>query len=347
MSDDTPEPIFGISASRGFEQWLAAQKASIAFSTYQVGKVFLIGLKPDGRLWVFNRDVGRCLGLAVHGPELWIAAESRIYRFIDGLTERPSDASDALYVPQAAYFTGDVDAHDIAIGSAGPVFANTRFNCLAAPSQTHNFRPLWKPSFISRLVAEDRCHLNGVALVDGRAKYVTCISSTDTYDSWREHRVGGGVVIDVDSSEIVGRDLGMPHSPRWRAGKLWLLNSATGELGHLDLKSGGFVPLCFCPGYLRGLAFVGEHFALVGLSRTRGEKLLTGLPLDEALAKREVASRCGIYVIDIRSGAIVHSLAIEGVVSELYDVVAIPGIRQPSMIGLDSEEQKRTISIEA
>jgi len=342
-------PVFEIDASRGFESWLAEQRVSIAFTTYQVGKIFFIGLKPDGRLWVFNRDIGRCLGLAISGRELWVAGERQIFRFIDAMAGKGAapDGTDALYVPQAAYFTGDLDAHDVALTPGGEaVFVNTRFNCLAGVSQTHSFRALWKPPFIGTLVAEDRCHLNGVALAAGRPKYATCVSKSDTFDAWRDHRDGGGAVIDVESGEIVCEGLSMPHSPRLRGEELWVLNSGTGELGRVDRGARKFEPLCFCPGYLRGLAFAGDRFALVGLSKPRDTKTFLGLPLDHALAERGISPRCGIYVIDLGTGAVVHSLNIEGVVTELYDVVAIPSVRQPGMVGLASEEQKRTVSIE-
>ncbi len=343
------KPVFEINASRGFEGWLAEQRASIAFTTYQVGKIFFVGLKPDQSLWVFNRDIGRCLGLAVAKDELWVAGGSQVFRFHNAMAEESSvrTGPDALYVPQVGYFTGDLDAHDIAVTSGGDaVFVNTRFNCLATVSLTHSFRALWRPPFISKLATEDRCHLNGLALADGRAKYVSCVARSDTFDGWRDHRESGGLVVDAETADIVCEGLSMPHSPRVHSGKLWVLNSGTGELGSVDQKSGRFEPLCFCPGYLRGLAFAGVHFALVGLSKPRDNKTLSGLPLDPALSRRDIAPRCGIYVIDLRTGDVVHSLNIEGIVSELYDVALIPGVRQPSMVGLNSEEQKRTISVE-
>src|SRR5258705_9155317 len=104
------QPIFELFASRGFESWLRAFKASFALTTYQVGKIFFIGLKPDGKLWVFNRDIGRCLGLTVAGADLWVTGGPQIYRFRDAMRDEPSDTRngpDALYVPQIAYFTGD------------------------------------------------------------------------------------------------------------------------------------------------------------------------------------------------------------------------------------------------
>src|SRR6185369_3064873 len=151
-------------------------------------------------------------------------------------------------------------------------------------------------------------------------------------------------VVDIETGDIVCSGLSMPHSPRWHDGALWVLNSGRGELGRVNLATGSFDPVCFCPGYLRGLAFI-DRFALVGLSKPRENRTFAGLPLDAALHERNIAARCSLYVVDTRTGDIAHSVGIEGVVTELYDVTVIPDAKQPSMIGLNSEEQKRTISI--
>jgi uncharacterized protein (TIGR03032 family) len=341
------DPVFAVQASRGFSAWLKQHRSSIAVSTYQVGKLFFFGTRPDGSLWVFNRNVGRCLGMAVHGNDLWVTADSQILKFVNVLDagETSSEGHDAVYVPQVAYFTGDVDAHDLAVtGDGGLVFANTLFNCIAAPSTQKSFEIVWKPDFIARIAAEDRCHLNGIALRDGKPAFVTVVARSDTFDGWRDQRGNGGAVIDIESGETVCEGLSMPHSPRWHDGKLWLHNSGTGEFGHVDLKSGRFEPIAFCPGYLRGLDFLGGC-AAVGLSRPRGNKTFSGLALDDELERRKMQPRCGAYFIDLKSGDIVHSLAIEGVVEELYDVCIIRDRSQPTAIGVNSPEAKRMISL--
>ena len=348
-TESTDQPVFEIKISRGFEAWLRDRRTSIAFTTYQIGKLFFIGLKPDGRIWVFNRNIGHCMGIAISGSELWAAGGSKVLRFRDPMWGGTSVSTepDAFYMPQVSYFTGDLDAHDIVIDEDNrPVFVNTRFNCLATVSPTHSFREVWRPPFISKLAAEDRCHLNGVALKAGRVKYVTAVSQSDIYDGWRDHRSDGGVVIDVESGQIVCSGLSMPHSPRVLGDQLWVLNSGTGELGRVDIESRRFEPLCFCPGYLRGLAFIDNNYALVGLSKPRGNKTFDGLRLENAMKEREISPRCGFYVIDLGSGDVVHSVSIEGIVTELYDVAALPGIRQPTMAGLNGEDGQRFITIE-
>jgi len=254
---------------------------------------------------------------------------------------------DRIFAPRVAYTTGDLDTHDIAVRADGQViFVNTQFNCLSMLDENASFRPIWRPPFISKLVAEDRCHLNGLALKDGKPAYVTVVSRSDVVDGWRDRRRDGGCVIDVESGEVVVQGLSMPHSPRWYRGKLWVHNSGAGYFGSIDLQRGVFEPLTFCPGYLRGLSFVGD-FALVGLSRPRHEKTFGGLPLDENLAQRGVDARCGIHVIDLRTGDIAYWLRIEGAVEELYDVVTLDGVRNPAVLPLESDELRKTVTVDA
>ena len=218
--------------------------------------------------------------------------------------------------------------------------------CLAALSEAHSFKPLWQPAFISKLAAEDRCHLNGLAMRDGQPAYVTAVGCSDVADGWREHRADGGVVIDVNTNEIVCSGLSMPHSPRWHNGRLWLLNSGTGDFGYVNPQTGQFEPVCFCPGYMRGLSFHGD-FALIGISKPRHNKTFSGLALDVNLKSRHAEARCGVQVVDLRTGDVVHWLRMEGVVEELYDVVVLPGVRRPMALGFKTDEIRRILSIEA
>jgi uncharacterized protein (TIGR03032 family) len=343
------QPAFEITTSRQFLSWLNEQKLSLAFSTYQIGKLFSLGLKANDELAVFERSFNRCMGLcpSANGRGFYLSSLYQIWRFENSLSPgEQADGFDALYIPQLGFTTGDCDIHDMAVDANGDlVFVNTLFSCLATTSSTHSFRPLWKPAFISRLAAEDRCHLNGLAMRDNHPAYATAASPSDAADGWREHRSDGGVVIDVQSNEIITTGLSMPHSPRWHDGHLWLCNSGTGEFGTIDLSTGQFEPLTFCAGYLRGAAFYG-NYALLGTSKSRHNKTFSGLPLDDALIQRNVEARCGIQVVDLRSGDAVHWVQFDGIVDELYDVITLPGIRNPSLIGFKNDQIRRLISIE-
>ncbi|MCF2147028.1 TIGR03032 family protein [Desmonostoc muscorum LEGE 12446] len=350
-----------MNASRQFSPWLLEQNLSLAFTTYQAGKLFFIGLQPSGKLSVFERTFERCMGLYASGSTLYMSSLYQLWRFENILQPgQIHDNYDAVYLPQMSYVTGDLDIHDIALSnspqangkiperelnnSENLIFVNTLFSCLAKVSPTHSFIPLWQPPFISKLAAEDRCHFNGLAMRDGQPRYVTVISQSDVAEGWRDRRADGGCVIDVESNEIILKGLSMPHSPRWYRDKLWLLNSGTGDFGYVDLERGSFEPVAFCPGYMRGCAFHGD-FAIVGISQPRHNKTFSGLPLDEKLQQKNAEPRCGLLVIDLRSGDIVHSLRMEGVVMELYDVVALAGVRRPMAIGFKSDEIRRLVTM--
>src|SRR5947207_9982868 len=144
----------------------------------------------------------------------------------------------------------------------------TRFSCLCTLDPDYSFVPRWQPPFISALAAEDRCHLNGLAMVDGRPRYVTALGESDTARGWRANKPRGGCLIDVDSGAVLSRGLSMPHSPRWHDGRLWVLESGTGQLLLIDGATGRRQRIAEVPGFGRGLAMAGPY-AFIGLSKIR------------------------------------------------------------------------------
>ena len=342
----TDAPMLEALPSRQFTSWLAEQRVSLAFTTYQTGKLFLVGLQADGRLSLFERTFNRCLGLWGDGQTLWMSSLYQLWRLENVLPAGElSNDFDRLYVPRVGYVTGDLDIHDVAVDADGRVvFVNTLFGCLATVNDRYSFVPLWRPPFLSKLAAEDRCHLNGLALEHGRPAYVTAVSQSDVADGWRDRRRDGGCLIDVRTNETVAAGLSMPHSPRVHRDQLWLLNSGTGHFGRVDRSTGRFEPLTFCPGYSRGLSFFGD-FAVVGLSVCRENRTFQGLDLEASLCTHDAEAHCGLCVIDLRSGDLVHWLWLTGVVQELYDVVVLPGVRRPSALGFKTDEIRRTLSV--
>ena len=299
---------------------------------------------------MFERTFARSMGLGVSedGRSLLLAMQDRIQRFdnVVAAGQATNDGYDAVYAPHAAWVTGDLDTHDVGFGTDGrPLFVNTLFSCLAAVSDDHSFRPVWTPPFVSKLAPEDRCHLNGLAIDAGVPRYVTAVSRSDVSDGWRDRRADGGIVVDVASGDVVVEGLSMPHSPRLRDGRLWLLNSGTGELGFANMTTGEFEAVAFCPGYARGLAFVGKH-AVVGLSLARDDRTFAGLPLDDALRQRNADPRCGLVIFDIERGEMLAWVRIEGVVRELYDVAVLPNVGRPSLVGFKSDQVRYLISID-
>jgi uncharacterized protein (TIGR03032 family) len=341
---------FALTTSPHFNELLARMGTSIAFTTYQAGKVFFLGLQSNGRLSVFERTFERCMGIgvALDSRSFTLATLYQLYRFDNVVPpgEKHED-NDAVFVPHKSWITGELDVHDVGILPDGnPVFVATTFGCVATVSEHYSFKPLWQPPFVTKLAPEDRCHLNGLAMLDGEPRYVTAVGRSDVADGWRDHRVNGGVLIDIKSNDILTEGLSMPHSPRVHDGRVWLLNSGAGDFGFVDPKSGKFEAVAFCPGYARGLAIVNGH-ALIGLSLARENRTFQGLALDDALKKHGAAARCGLLVIELATGNTVGWVRIEGVVRELYDVAALPGVRRPAAIGFRSDEIRRVISIES
>jgi uncharacterized protein (TIGR03032 family) len=339
------EEKFVLTTSRQFPGWLDAMNAALVFSTYQAGKLFLIGVNRDKKLSIFERSIERPMALCAHGDELYLSSLYQLWKFRDVTGGAQYEGYDRLYAPRNCWVTGDLDIHDIKVEPSGRlIFVNTLFSCLATPSGTDSFSPLWRPPFISKLAAEDRCHMNGLAMRDGRPAFVSAVAKSDVADGWRDHRRGGGIIIDVASGEIVAHGLSMPHAPRWRDGKVWLLNAGSGEFGFVDPADGRFVAVTFCPGFLRGLHFIGDY-AVATMSLSRGNRTFEGLPLEQKMEASGAAPRCGIAVIDLRSGDLAHWLRIEGVVTELFDAVLLGGVKRPAAIGFRSDEIRRVLSI--
>jgi len=321
---------------------MQAMQLSFAFSTYQTNRLFLVGCKPERRLAVNERLFDKPMGLYAHDNSLYMACRYQIWQLENHLAAGENYAgADRLYVPSTAHTTGDLNVHDVVMTKDEQlIFINTDFSCLATLKAGYSFEPLWKPPFISHLVAEDRCHLNGLAMQNGEPTYVTACSSTNEAAGWRNHRLNGGIVIHIPSNEIIATDLSMPHSPRWYRGKLWLLNSGSGEFGYLD--KGRFVPVTFCAGFVRGLAFFGDY-ALVGLSKLRSRSF-GGLALEIRLAAEGYEAQCGLVVIDLNTGQIIHSFIINSVVEELFDVVVLPNVQQPNVLGFQEDDISRLIN---
>jgi len=185
---------------------------------------------------------------------------------------------------------------------------------------------------VSALAPEDRCHLNGLAVVDGRPRYVTALGTADTAAGWREHKAHGGVLMDVPRNRVVASGLSMPHSPRWYRDALWVLESGNGSLARVDRRSGALETVVELPGFTRGLDFHGP-LAFIGLSQVRESAVFSGIPLTERLDERI----CGVWVVNIDSGETVAFLRFEDAVQEIFAVQLLPGIRFPEIVDWEKE----------
>ena len=342
----TPEPVKK-TCSPGLTDWMRRNRVSVAFTSYQSGRLYLLGSDPKGRLSFHERIYQRAMGIVGNGQRLFMGGLYQIWRFENILRpgQTANEMFDRCYVPRNAHYTDAIDIHELGIRKGGAVvFVNTLYNSLCVTSVTHSFKVIWKPDFISAIVPEDRCHLNGLAMRDGQPKYVTAVCRADTIDGWRDRRHDGGVVIDVETNEIVCEGLSMPHSPRWADGKLWVLNSGTGHLGTVDFATRRFVPHVFCPGFLRGLA-IKNGYAAVGLSKPRVARF-DGLDLQKNLEQKDSDAWCGVQVVDLRTGVVAEWVRLDGPVTELFDVTFIDDVACPMALGQQSPENLTLISVE-
>ncbi|MBB3911468.1 TIGR03032 family protein [Sphingomonas desiccabilis] len=337
-----------VSASRGLAEWLHGHRLSFACTSYQTGLLALVGTNREGAVALSRCAFDRAMGLAWRAGRLYLATKQEIWRLENILAAgaETADGEDLLLVPRNAQVTGDVDAHELGVSPRGEiVFVNTAYSCLASTSVRHSFRPVWTPPFISRLAPEDRCHLNGVAFdAVGQPAYVTAAGRTDVVGGWREDRRGGGVVVEVAGGKVVAEGLSMPHSPRLVGRDLFFLESGRGQIVRLNLDTGERQDLGFCPGFLRGMSIHDGH-ALVTVSKPR-EETFAGLPIDEQLGRRGGTPWCGVLIVELASGNIVQWLRFQGEQTEMFDVVALPGVRQPKAVAPGSSEAQGLITIE-
>ncbi len=345
---DLTKLVVNKSCSRSLAGWLGQNRLSLAITSYQSGRIYLVGSDKDGRVSFFERIFERAMGVVGNAQRIYLGGLYQLWRFENVLrsNEIMHGQFDKCYVPRNAQTIGDVDIHELGIRKNGKVvFVNTKYSCLSELSPTHSFKAIWKPKFVSKLAPEDRCHLNGLAMVDGEPKYVTAVCRSDSVDGWRDRRQDGGVVIDVETDEIVCEGLSMPHSPRWHNGKLWLLNAGTGYLGWVDFEKKAFVPHAFVPGFARGLSMLG-NVAAVGLSKPRNQRF-EGLQLDDELKKRDAEPWCGVQIISLTNGDVLNWIRFDGDMGEIFDISFLPGVKNPMMIGLRTPEIRDLITFES
>lgn len=305
---------------------------SLLVSTYQAGKLIAVSARED-RVNTHFRGYECPMGLALDGRRLAMATRTQIWELWNfpqvAPKLEPKGVHDACFIPRRSWVTGDTRTHEMAYVNGELWFVNTRFSCLCTLGDDCSFVPMWKPPFISAYSNEDRCHLNGMAVVDGKIKYVTALGQTDTAGGWRQNKVDGGCLIDVESGQTLMDGLSMPHSPHWHGQKLWLLESGKGSLSVMDSPTSKPRVVAELPGFTRGLDFHGR-LAFIGLSQVRETAIFGGLPITERLKEDE--RKCGVWVVDVPTGRTVAFLEFQAGVQEIFDVRVLRGIRSPEML---------------
>ena len=333
--EERKEAAVGYIHTNNFPEILRKLNTSIVVSTYQAQRILVFSPKTD-KLSMLMRLFDRPTGLAIRGGQMALCAKHQVFIFesikemVDEKGEKQS--FDQCLVPRVSFFTGDVLPHEAAFLGREVLLVNTRFSCLCTLTPQFSFKPVWKPRFISALAAEDRCHLNGIAVHQEKIGFVSALAESDQREGWRAKKLDGGILIDVASGEIMSRGMSMPHSPRIHAGKLWILNSGIGELQSVDPKSGERTTVAKLPGFLRGLTFVGQ-FAFVGLCKIREKKEFGNLPIEGMFPELE----CAIYCVDLTSGQSVGFIKFTKGIEELFDIQVLPGVTNPHVVGLEDD----------
>jgi uncharacterized protein (TIGR03032 family) len=317
--------------------------ASLVVTTYQANKL-LVARAAGAGLSTLVRTFDRPMGVAADRGRLALGCRDQVWLFRDApdIAPRvePAGTHDACFLPRSAHVTGDIGVHELAWAGDELWVVNTRFSCLCTLNPDYSFVPRWRPPFITALAAEDRCHLNGLAVADGRPRYVTALGETDTANGWRANKARGGCLMEVESGEVVSRGLSMPHSPRWHDGRLWVLESGTGRLLRVDPATGGRQPVAEVPGFARGLALAGR-WAFVGLSKIRPTSAMAGVPL----ADHRDELKCGVAAVDLETGQTAGLLEFQSAVEEIFDVQLLPGARFPEVVGFQNESIRHTFVV--
>ncbi|MDA0659733.1 MAG: TIGR03032 family protein [Planctomycetota bacterium] len=317
--------------STSFTDVLRELQSTLLISTYQAGKLVSIGVHDNALQFAFHQ-FDQAMGMAVGPERMAIGAKGQVW-FLQNNSQiassiAPNGRYDGCYLTRSALATGSIHCHEICWSDNELWVVNTLFSCLCTLHEDFNFVPRWQPPFIKSLAAEDRCHLNGLAMDQGRARFVTVMAESNQAAGWREAKSTTGCILDVTSGNSVTRGLAMPHSPRWYQNRLWVLNSGHGTLEVVDLKTGNRDVVARMPGYARGLAFIGP-FAFIGLSRIRETAVFGGVPISE---KRHEL-KCGIGVVDLRNGQTVATFEFESGVEEIFDVQFVQGARCTYLCG--------------
>jgi uncharacterized protein (TIGR03032 family) len=316
--------------SNNFAPILAQLGVSLAVSTYQARKLVVLGTQA-GALSLGFHNFQRAMGIALAGDRMAVGANEQVWLLRTAPQIAPhleaGKAYDTCFLTRGCWFTGEIQGHEMAWIGNDLWVVNTLFSCLCTLDQQHSFVPRWRPKFISALAAEDRCHLNGLAVDGGKPRFATALGETNSPAAWRQNKSTGGCLIDIAADDVIVRGLSMPHSPRVHHGRVFLLNSGEGQLVEVDPATGRVTTIAELPGYARGLA-IHQGLAFVGLSRIRERSTFGGLPLED----RRNELKCGVAIVELATGNVVSTFEFCSGVEELFDVQVIPA-KLPAISG--------------
>lgn len=321
---------------------LYKNKLSLVLSTYQAGKVVFLSAPDPNSLIQLPRNFNSPMGIAFDKNRFAVATKTEITTFGNmdrSVLLKRQNKYDACFIPTATFYTGYGHVHDLAFGNDRLYAVNTNFSVIGSVNIDYNFTPYWKPSFIDEINSNDQCHLNGMALVEGKPKYATAFAQTSLPKGWRETNLQEGIFIDIENNEILLDNIFIPHSPRVHKDKIYFLESATSKLKILDLKTSKADTVVKLDGFVRGLDFF-DDYAFVGISKIRSSSKTFG-KLD--ISKSDHLA--GTVVVELSTKKIVGYIKYTNSVNEIYDVKVLPNIKRATIVGLNTEDQFNVISM--
>jgi len=330
-----PPPPFSYNYSPNIPELLLGLNCSIAISTYQTGKVVIFSAKDQNQLIQLPRTFNKPMGMAKRGDQWAIATNDSVIitNNAPGLAANyPANPNtyDSLYIPRTSYYTGPLDMHDIQYTSEGLLGVNTMFSTVCKLSSEFSFESVWKPTWITELKPEDRCHLNGLAIdQSGKPKFISALGQGNSSRSWKEGMLNEGILIDMESNEIILSQLPVPHTPRIYEDGVWMLLSATGELVKVDIETRKYEVITPLNGFARGMDRIGDYLFIATSKLRPNSSLFKEAPV----AQRSVI--CGITVVYVPTGQPCGHISYQTSVEELYDLIILNGNKRPNILNLE------------
>lgn len=333
---------FDLTYSGNIPQILTENNFCVLLSTYQAGKVIILSSKND-ELFQTPISFKKPMGIAIQGSKLAVACLDEIIFFsknenTSSFISTENNKFDSVFMERATYNTGTLDVHDLDFGDGLIWGVNTLFSCLSIFDINYSHRPKWKPNFITKLVPEDRCHLNGMALINNIPKYATALSTDDNHQGWRNNKMKKGVLLEVPTSDIILSNLLMPHSPRFYENELYLLESGTGNLIKVNLEEKSFDIVYNFNCFVRGLSF-SNNLAFIGKSKIReNSKDFDKLPI------KDNSIHAGLIIFCMKTFKVLGEINYTDEIQELFDVQILENTSNAVIITRELEDYRNIIT---
>ena len=336
------ENKFELNYSGNIQQILKDHNICVLLSTYQAGKVIILSSK-NNELFQTPISFKKPMGIAIQGSKLAVACMDEIIFFsknenISSFVNNENNSYDSVYIERASYNTSTLDIHDLEFGDGVIWGVNTLFSCLSIFDINFSHRPKWKPPFITKLVPEDRCHLNGMAFKDGIPKYVTALSIDDHYQGWRKDKLKSGVLIEVPSGEIILSNLSMPHSPRYYNDDLYVLESGSGKLIKVNTEGKSSEVVFDFKCFVRGLSF-SNNLAFIGKSKIRENSTDFN-----QLEVKDNSLNAGLIIFCMQTFTVLGEVNYTADIQELFDIQILENSANAVIITKEIEEYRNIIT---